>query len=376
MYIDLIVYPLLLCLGLMVFTKDCPEDRKRLIIWSSIILLLKTSLRSVSIGSDTCHYAQYFIEMHNRSWTEIWTLFSERYFVLGLLGGDDDMGYKLISKFVSVFTDSFGVFTFVMQGVFFFLPIGLLIYKLCTDSKQTLFAYVLLNALFMGLPMANCRQVYAIGLSVASFMLIQEKKYLKSAMCLLIGITMHKSCLLSIIPFALSFVNYKWFRIAVISSFFIVPITFLNTGAIITAMGNFISSDKYAEYGHEVARGGANIYILFSILMALFCAYSLWERYTTGDTQLKLLFAMIPLTVALCPLINNNGSMIRITMYFQIFFVALMPIAIREYSKGTDKYFLLIMILLIFMSLNSANKYVFFWQEDQNPLLYWDRTFR
>ena len=58
--------------------------------------------------------------MHKRPWSEILKLFIDRYYVEGLLAGDDDIGYQLLTKAISSFTDSFGVFTFILQGLLFF----------------------------------------------------------------------------------------------------------------------------------------------------------------------------------------------------------------------------------------------------------------
>lgn len=58
MYIDLVIYPIILFLGYL-YGKGEEKDtnKKRFIYSASILLLMKISLRSVSVGSDTCHYA-------------------------------------------------------------------------------------------------------------------------------------------------------------------------------------------------------------------------------------------------------------------------------------------------------------------------------
>ena len=76
MYIDLVIYPIILFLGYL-YGKGEEKDtnKKRFIYSASILLLMKISLRSVSVGADTCHYALYFIEMHKQPWSEILKLF-------------------------------------------------------------------------------------------------------------------------------------------------------------------------------------------------------------------------------------------------------------------------------------------------------------
>lgn len=372
MNINLIVYPIILFAAQIFNKQNTAANRLKFIFFCSIVLLLKTSLRSVSVGSDTSHYAAYFLEMHYRSWNEIFDLFVNRYFVGGLLRGDDDMGYQLVSKIFSYFIDSFNAFTFIMQGLFFFIPVAKLLNRYCTNIKQIVLAYVLLNALFMGLPMANARQVYAIGLSILAFLYVIDRKYLKTTFCFLIAVTFHKSVLLAIVPIGLSFVPYvTLMKLMTFVSLFFAPVSLLFSGSVITAMGNFIASDKYAAYGHENATGGAETYIALSFLMAVFCIYVFWKKLGEEDKQFRLLYWMILLTITFCPLIHNNGSMIRITMYFQIYFVVILPLALKKFSTQANIYFNIAITVLIFLSLMSGGNYIFFWQENQNPYMYW-----
>lgn len=367
MYIDLLVFPLLL-FGANRFSGEHPLSKKKLIIYSSIILLLKTSLRSVTIGRDTSHYAGYFYESINTPLSFYISDFVSRY---STLSGNYDSGYYLIQKFVSYFIHDFNVYTFFMQSLFFFLPIGTLLYRYAKDCKQVCFSYVLLNALFMGLPMANARQVYAIGVCVCAYIFVQDKRYVGAITFLIMGYFFHMSSLLFVIPLVLSFLHQKYIKWIAVLGIALSPFTLMFPNMIIVFMGNLLDNEKYASYGYHGTNGGAITYITCSLLMSLFCLIALWNK-VKDDRNIKQYFIMIALSSFFTPLIYSNGSMMRITMYFQLFFLIIMPMAIdAQYGKNRTIYYNMAIVLLIIMSLMSAQEYKFFWEENQDPWLNW-----
>ena len=64
--------------------------------------------------------------------------------------------------------------------------------------------------------------------------------------------------------------------------------------------------------------------------------------------------------------------MMRITMYFQLFFVMLIPKLIVGYFPYYKKNILtLLTIILILLSVSDSISYKFFWEENQDPYLHW-----
>lgn len=137
-------------------------------------------------------------------------------------------------------------------------------------------------------------------------------------------------------------------------------------------MGSFIGSAKYAAYGDEI-RGGATIYIILSFMMSLFCYIAIKEKIIETDRSLKLLYAMIPITTFFVPLIYADGSMLRVIMYFQIYYCILIPRAIESMfpQKAAQMYAFAIAILMLLSIASSNANYKFMWEEEQNVWLYY-----
>lgn len=367
MYIDLLIYPLLF-LGKRMYAKDdSDKSRLHLIIYCSIILLLKATLRSVSVGTDTSHYYIYFYDSMNKSWSQVFTAFFLRYHHIS---GEFDHGYYILEKLFSTILPDFRLFTFAIQAIFIYWPIGTLMYKNLHESKQILFAFVLFCAMFMGLPMANSRQIYAVGLCIWAFMFLSENKKLYALLMIFLSFFIHQSSLIFLLVYGIYYCSNRWIKrinILSVASFFIM---FGFVTQLVVFMGETVGNDKYAGYGANGTQTATYTYLFFSFAISIFCLINLWNNNNDGLKE-KMLFGMLVPTFFFCPLISADPSMIRLTLYFQIYSIILIPKAVDN-SKlmNKDSLLNLMMLALIFMSISSAVPYYFFWQEDQNPYLY------
>ena len=366
MSINIIVYILFLIGFVVLSNKDTDKSRLHFIIFCSLILVLKSALRSVSVGTDTSHYAGYFYESMSRSWQEI-------FYALRYESGINDVesGYRFIEKLFSSFVSNFNLYTFGVQSILYYFPLGVMMYKENKSIRELLLSYMLLNALFTGLPMANARQVYALGFCVWAYIFIVDKKFYKALLCIVVGYTIHHTTLLFLIMFAAPFISIKVYKKIIWLGFCFVPVILFKVNTIIIFMGTFIKSDKYVGYGENAVAGGALTYIILSIGLSLFATVAL-NRCQESDHKLKLYYAIVILTTLFTPLIYSNGSMMRVTMYFQLFFVMLIPklIVVRfPYDKRT--VFILLTFVLMLLSMSSELPYKFFWEENQDPYLHW-----
>lgn len=368
MIIDVFIFPIIIFLSLLLGQHNSSQNRKMYIILVSIILLLKACLRGSLVGNDTAGYLWEFNQVIETPWREILLGFVDRY---GTLSGEYDLGYTLLQKIISMFTKDFHVFTFIAQ-LLFYAPFGVLLFRFCSDFLQLTFAYVFYVSLFMGLPMSNARQFYSIGFCVMAFLCLYDKKLYKGLLCVVLGSLIHQSSLLFVLPFVLSFFSAKIIKKGVVVSFALFPLVLAFSNQIIFFMGNTIENERYAQYGLQTIQGGAYTYIAASLLMCLYCYAAIKDKYLISNKYIHLFYVMLPLTVFFCPLIRSNGSMIRIVMYFQLFFVVLFPYALDHvFTKNSRSLiYIICIVLLMFMDLRSAdNDYYFFWQQ-QGTLSY------
>ena len=123
--------------------------------------------------------------------------------------------------------------------------------------------------------------------------------------------------------------------------------------------------EKYANYGSDTIHGGAVTYISMMAFLSFFCYVSIKKTDLTCNETIRNFYIMAPLFTIFAPLIRSNGSMDRITLYFYIYIVLLVPYGIEcMFSKGNKNFAYFGAIGgLAFLSLMSGGlEYYFFWQ--------------
>lgn len=362
MHINLIIFPLIIILGLFLGISDSPKNRKIYIIVVSIILILQASLRSLSVGSDTPNYYYMFFSVQDMTWNEIWEDFVGRYIYNT---SEVDVGYTLMQKVIASITSSWQVFVFLAQ-LTFFIPLGKLLYRYSNKMIQLVFAYVLYVALFHISALSGGRQLYAIGMSIMSFIYFDQKKYLKSILFIFLGTLIHLSCLLSILPLILSKLKVNYVKTIHLIAFALVPFVIVFVNQIIVFMGTAINVEKYANYGMKDVAGGASTFIALLILSSVFIYFVYKKKDLRFNKSMANFYSMVPLFTFFGPLIHSNGSMIRISMYFHLYLMLLIPFALDKILNGNFRivvYIIVILTLLILSLRDGGLIYHFYWQE-------------
>ena len=363
---------LLFAFGALVCSSEGVKNAKDLFVgWCTTLLLLSVTCKSAFYGTqngggaDTLVYIQEFKEVIDMSFDDIWEAFLDRY-IRGV--GDYDIGYLLLQWVVSMFSSSYHVFS-TIADLLFFIPFAKILKKYCSTVIEVFFAVLLYLSLFHTFAMYGARQFYAMGFGLMFFLCYSEKKYIKGSVALLLGMTIHMSSLLVLIPFALSFLPDKTVKTTHWIALLLIPVVWLVANPIISYMGDFIGMEKYAAYGEGEMQGGATTYILLSEILSIICLV-LTNKQCFEDVKFKYLYAMAPVFTFFAPLIASNGSMIRVTAYSQVFIIVLLPYLMAQRFGNKSKAYMFVMILaLCFLMLKGGHyPYEFFWVSDPEYL--------
>ena len=362
MHINFLIFPIIIILGFVLGVSDSPRSRKQFILIVTTILMLETSLRSLSVGSDTQGYYKMFLEGQDMSWKEIWGNFIGRYLYNT---SEEDIGYLLMQKTISIFTSNWQLFVFAAQ-LTFFIPLSKLMYKYSTNMLQLVLAYILYVALFHIIALSGGRQLYSIGMTIMSFIYLVEKKYAKSILFIFLGAFIHLSCLLFLLPIILSKFNCKFLKTFHLVILMLVPLILVSVNQIIFFMGSSINSEKYSNYGTNEVAGGAATFIFLIVLSSVFCYVTFKKRDLIRSRFIHVLYTMVPLFTFFGPLIYSNGSMIRVSMYFHLYLMLLLPFAVDIFFNRKARkiiYFVIIVAVLVLSLRDGGLVYHFFWQE-------------
>lgn len=364
MEINYLIYSLVIISAIVIGSVgNTDENRKIFIVFNISVLILEVVLRSLSVGSDTSTYYYLFHELSNMSWGAIWRQFVYRYTV----GGTEDIGYVFLVKFISTFTNSWFVYTF-LTDLIFFIPFGILLYRYAKDFWQLTLGFLVYITLFHIVALCGGRQLFAMGFGIMSIMYLDQKKYGKSVIMILIGSLIHQTLLLCLLPVAMCFLKPASLKLVHVIFFLLIPVVILNANSLLVFMGEVAQNEKYSRYGLSDVVGGGITFISLLELSSILFFFAFKEESLRLNRSLRVLYTTVPLFTFFGPLIYSSGGMIRISMYFHLYMVLLIPYAIDVlFPKKRQLVYMIIMVLLMYLGLSNSGRinYYFFWQQPE-----------
>ena len=366
MHINLFLLPFIIILGLLL--KDNRKNRLFYLIFVGAILLFVAAMRHPEYMEDTysidsLNYKNYFLNSFEVGWNEVWTLFRQRYLVLEL---DSDVGYLIFCKLLGNITHDFHIFS-LLADLVVFVPLGVILYRYASSMRQLIFAFVFYIALVQIFFFGGARQIFAIGFDFMAFIALIDKKKILTVVFFLLGVTLHFSSILFLIPLLMIWlkINPRTLKIIHTVCFLIFPIVYYYPNEMIRFMGNLLEMEKYAKYGEGAIVGGANTFVILIELLSLFCLIAIKRKDMEDNVNLRYFYVMAPLFTLFAPLINSNGSMIRIALYYYISLMLLIPFSIDSlFDKKSQNtaYFVAIGVLSLLTLSGGGISYYFYWQ--------------
>ena len=347
--------------------KDSKNNRRIYIYLCSAVLLFIAAMRSPewtanNYGIDTLSYKDFFESSFDMSWDELWTMAYMRYFGHAEEG---DIGFTGFVKLIGLFTHDFAIYSLIADLVFF-IPFGVLLYRYCDRIIQITFAFVFYIALIQVFFLGGGRQMFAIGFDLMALLALFDNRKPRVVVFALLAISIHLSAFLFVIPLLLisSDVKAKLLKKAHLLCLLLSPIVLAFPNLIIVFMGESIGSEKYANYGKGAIAGGAETFIVLILLLSVFCYIAIKKNNLIQNDVLRKFYVMAPMMTFFAPLIRSNGTMIRISLYYHLFIVLLVPYAIDCMLVNDRKigYIMAIVALTGLILMNSGIEYYFFWQ--------------
>lgn len=368
MKINLILIPFVIILGLLLSANDNNKNRRLYIVLCSMVLLFVAAMRSpewmtLTYNIDTLVYQNTFEQVADLSWNEFWPMVYERYW---LHEGENDIGFVLLQKIISLFTHSYHIFSLVADLIFF-VPFGIILYRYSTSIRQVIFAYVFYIALVQIFLLGGGRQNFSIGFDIMALLAMANRKTWRAIIFLLLGVSIHFSSFLFLAP--LLMIRFestpRLLKLLHFVCFLMVPVVLLFPNELIVFMGEAVGMEKYTNYGNHEIQGGATTFIILIELLSLFCFMSIKRKDVEKNENMRLFYIMTPFMTLLAPLIQADGAMIRVSLYYHLFLTLLVPYAIdcmfKKESRGM--VYSIAIVALAFLALSGGGmRYYFFWQ--------------
>ena len=317
-----------------------------ILLLSILPMFLMFVLRHKSVGSDTPGYVLGF---------EKGILKYSFYELLTKYDGDNEIGYMLYVKLISLVTDNYTVF-FLINAIIIFG--AMLHFSIVYTKNPFLFFYLFITMGTYSFISTGLRQSLAIAICLLAVDFVRDKKLISFLFMVCLAYFFHKSALIFLLIYPLSLIKkYNWIGFIYI---FLAVIFIVGFSAFHTA---FIQLLGYDGYDIEET-GNAYLVVLWIVLLAGYSFYILGGAKKEKLEQIIMAhFAALTVVFWLLRLISRTAE--RISFYFICGLYAYFSHA-GLYNK--DKLSTLIKWLLILGSFvllvyrYTNVEYLFFWQ--------------
>lgn len=300
--------------GVLVLGDD-PISRKRnkmtiLLFFVGLFVLL--SLRDITVGKDLSEYKIIFERCYRSSLDELENFRWE-------------MGYTIYNKLVAFLSKDYRFFL-VITALIVLIPI----YKLY--SKETKYSFLLI-VLFINMPcflmiFSGLRQAIATSIGIFAFMALKKKKYILSALLILLASWFHLSAWVLLLLYPAFFVkikvNYLLFLLPAVIAIYVFRIPLLT--ALITLM-----PDQYMDFYGEIENTGAIGMMILFLIFSIFAFVVLDETCISKETYFLRNILLIATVIQF--FVPIHGMVQRMSYYFLIF----VPVAILRIVQTPRK---------------------------------------
>ena len=222
-----------------------------------------------------------------------------------------EWGYTFYNKVISFISSEYRVFLIITAAVILY-PI----YKLYSKEKK--FGYLLI-VIFLNMPcflmiFSGLRQALAISVGIFVYMALNDKKYVKSVLWLLLAISFHSSAIVLVLLYPAYFFKIKTKHLLYIAP--VSAVIFIFRRQIFTFIINFMPG-KYIEFYSEIQQTGALGMLLLFLIFTVFSFVVLEESdMTEKDCFMRNLLLISTLFQFFVPI---HGLIQRASYYFLIF---------------------------------------------------------
>lgn len=292
--------------------KHEQADRRTLTVFF-VLLYLLLALRHNTVGNDYETYRYYFETIGDMDWSGV-------FFV------NIELGYALLNKIVSVFTDNFQWFLAVSSAIII-LPVWYVYRKYLEDAPMTILLFI--NTDLFVMFFSGIRQSISVSLGCLAFIFVKEKKWVKYLLTVAVAILFHQSAFILLLLYPVCH-----YRLRKKSLYYLLPaylVLIIFNRQIFSA---FLSiSGVYSNY--RMSQTGAYTSI---ILFAIFSVYSIViPDENKLDKTGKMLRNIMLLSLALVMFAPVHMLAMRLNYYFIIFMPLLIPKIVKYHDEKQEK---------------------------------------
>jgi EpsG family len=316
------------------------NSKKCYVITAGLLLFIIASFRTIHFGPDVMGYVDRYISLTYESLSLYWN-----YFISG--EGKDPIFY-LSSKIISNLNMGYQMWLAILSGIFIF-SVSKLIYKHSDEPYISFISLISLGYFFFSL--TGLRQTLALSILLLSYDSLRNKKLIKFIIMVIIASLFHSSALVFLIAYPLANMKIGIKHVFGIVGSFIFATFFEN------AIRDLITIISWSDQLYEYSERSASLTIsgfIIQLCIYLFCL--LYKKEVLqSDIRNLILYNLLFIGVILQAFATVIAEFFRISMYFSIYSIVLIPIAINTIKDNNIKvivYLFVNMALIVYILWN------------------------
>ncbi|NKD46799.1 EpsG family protein [Mammaliicoccus sciuri] len=332
-----------------ILTKNKTTENIFLML-ASLLMMLIVSLRNLSFGTDTLVYVEKFRQYNLIEFSQIINY-------LNSMDEKDKTFYLLVRTINYIGLEE--TFIVVLFSILFLISIFWLIYKYSNNSLISIILFICLGYLFFSL--TGLRQTFALTFIIISYKYLLERKKYKFIILVLLASLFHSTALVFLIAYPLVYLKLGIKHLVVLIIAFLINILF--NSQIYSLLDNIMLNEKYEYYlQNEESLNYSGFLIQLSIF--LFCL--IFKKMILTKSPENITYYNLMFIGLIFQLFATNIAVIfRISLYFSIFSIILLPNVISGIKDVNVKILvntLVIVVLLMYLFISGYYEgYSFKW---------------
>lgn len=302
------------------------------------ILLAIIGFRDTSVGTDTLGYTEDYFRFAQMSFSEMWAYAFTTHEPL----------YVIISWWPSIFSLSYSAFL-LTWALFPIVSLYKVFKEELEDRVEVMIAMIVFFILgLFAFYVAGIRQTAALSLVFMSakylnniqwrgIRLFIRDKNVWSFLIILVGAYMiHNSSILFILAIPCLFFRVRWWYLLLVFGLFFIG-KYVQIDQIVK-LSKFFFEDRFASYGTSYESSQNSSAFFMQVVLFLIC-FAVKGKLVKHNPHNNFYFNMMFLGMVIQSLSGMLAEMARISFYFCMFGMVLVPRALKEYT-GNTKVFL------------------------------------
>ena len=313
------------------------EDSRRYLFLIMVLLFAIIGFRDIAVGTDTLTYTEDFFRFSRMSFSRM----------IRYAFDSKEPLYVIISWIPSLLSDSYTSFLLVW-ALFPICSLYNVFKRELQNSKDYMIAILVFFLLgLFAFYVAGIRQTAALSLvfyAGSKYLSIPKKFSIKAVVkgkavfkfTLFIGLAymIHNSSMLFLLAIPFLFLKVQWWYLPfALGCFFIGKYVHIEQ---IVLLSKLFFEDRFAAYG-TIYESSQNFSALIMQVILFIICFSVKDKLIERNVQNNFLFNMMFLGLVFQSLSGMMAEMARISFYFSMFAMVLVPRAFREYDGVRQK---------------------------------------